>query len=66
MIPCSSTGAVTLDREAYACGGSMGVQVIDCDLNTNDNVVETVFVSLSSTTEPGGGVLESGAQRLRR
>ncbi|HVP11949.1 MAG TPA: S8 family serine peptidase, partial [Phycisphaerae bacterium] len=54
MAPCSSQGTVSLDAAQYGCNGTVGVKVVDCDLNTNDAVAETVTVTLTSTTEPAG------------
>ncbi|HVP10565.1 MAG TPA: S8 family serine peptidase, partial [Phycisphaerae bacterium] len=54
LIACSHQGIITLDREKYACQSSATIQVVDCDLNTNDSVVENVTVNIASTSEPGG------------
>ena len=54
LIACSSAGTISLDSALYACSDTAEIQVIDCDLNTNDTVVETVNVTIDSTTEPGG------------
>ncbi len=54
LASCSSAGVVALDATAYACNGTVGVTVTDCDLNTNNAVVETTTISVTSTTEPGG------------
>ncbi len=63
LIQCSPAGLASLDRTAYGCGGVLGVQVVDCDLNTDDDTVDTVTVIVSSTS--GGDVplvlTESGA-----
>lgn len=50
LIQCSSSGMVSLDRSAYACGATVAVQLVDCDLNTDDNVVESTQVIVSSTS----------------
>lgn len=57
LISCADQGIVSLDRGSYGCGGSAEVVVIDCGLNTDDGVVETVSVTVSSTSEPGGETL---------
>ena len=54
LIACSSQGTISLDSTLYACSATAAIQVIDCDLNTNDTVVETVDVTIDSTTEPAG------------
>jgi len=50
LIRCSSAGLATLDRSAYACGAEIGMQVVDCDLNTNDAVIDSIDVTLASST----------------
>jgi len=45
---CSDAGTIQLDRTKYACEDGLTVRVSDCGLNTNDNVVDTVTVTLSS------------------
>ena len=50
LIQCSSSGIASLDRNSYACGAEMVLQVVDCDLNTDDGVIESVDVELSSST----------------
>lgn len=65
LVNCSRQGQITLDRVKYACSSTATIRVVDCDLNTNDNVVETVNVTVDSTTEPGGetvALTETGAQ----
>ncbi|HKQ50221.1 MAG TPA: S8 family serine peptidase [Phycisphaerae bacterium] len=65
LVNCSRQGLITLDRVKYACSSSATIRVVDCDLNTNDNVVETVNVTIGSTTEPAGETVlltETGAQ----
>ena len=57
LIHCSSQGVVSLNRGAYACEDTAGVKVVDCDLNTDDEVVETVTVTVSSDSEPGGEIV---------
>jgi hypothetical protein len=51
---CDNAGTVEFTAETYACSGSATVEVVDCDLNTNDLVVEMVLISVSSPSEPGG------------
>lgn len=65
LINCSSEGVVRLDALEYPCGATVGVRVIDCDLNTDDGVVETVNVVIASDSETGGEVItltESGPE----
>ncbi|HKQ50220.1 MAG TPA: S8 family serine peptidase [Phycisphaerae bacterium] len=65
LVNCSQQGLIALDRNQYTCTASATIRVVDCDLNTDDNVVETVNVTVDSTTEPGGETVlltETGAQ----
>ena len=64
LVNCSSAGTVALDASVYPCTATAAVQVIDCDLNTDDGTIQTVTVSIDSTTEPTGETVlltESGA-----
>ncbi len=54
LINCSTAGFVSLDREVYACGSDITIRVSDCDLNTDDNVIETVVVHITSDSDPAG------------
>jgi len=65
LVNCSRQGVIALDRNKYPCTAQAAIRVIDCDLNTDDNVVETVSVTINSTTEAGGEsvlLTESGPQ----
>ena len=54
LAPCT-IGQIDLDKQQdYACDDTAQVTVIDLDLDTDPNVVETVQVQLTSTSEPGG------------
>lgn len=54
MLICSSEGVITLDADEYTCGANVAVWVNDCDLNADPELVETVTVTVSSTSESGG------------
>jgi len=54
LVNCSSAGVMLLNRGTYKCQTQADLRVVDCDLNTNDNLVETVTVTIASSTEPGG------------
>ena len=49
LIQCSSNGLVSLDRGQYPCGATVGAQVVDCDLNSDDGEIESVFVTVESS-----------------
>jgi len=57
LFQCGSQGLVQLDSASYACDATASVRVIDCDLNADDNVVETVDVTVTSTSELAGEVV---------
>ena len=54
VIPCSSRGGVRLDRSVYPCSATASLRVVDCDLNTDDEVAETIVIPVTSTSEPTG------------
>ncbi len=54
LINCSTMGRIELDRPRYQCASTAEISVIDCDLNSNGSVVETVVINIASTTEAGG------------
>jgi hypothetical protein len=51
---CSDAGTIELDRGRYSCAASLGMTVVDCDLNTNPATVQTVVVNVASDSEAGG------------
>ncbi|MFQ5461077.1 MAG: S8 family serine peptidase [Phycisphaerae bacterium] len=53
-VTCSSAGTFVLDAATYTCSDTAAMQVIDCDLNLSMIAVDTVDVTLASTTEPAG------------
>jgi len=53
LVNCSSAGFVSMGSQIVQCSGSTNVQVIDCDLNTSDLVVDTVDVMVSSDSDTG-------------
>ncbi len=57
LVNCSSAGMVSFGANLVSCSGTTNVQVIDCDLNSSDAVVDTVDVVVSSDTDPSGFVL---------
>jgi len=57
LVTCSSAGFLSLSRSRFPCLSDLSAQVIDCDLNTDDNTIETVDISIASDTEPGGETL---------
>jgi hypothetical protein len=51
---CSDAGLVTLDQPKYMCASAATITVNDCGLNADNNQIETVTVSIASTSEPAG------------
>jgi serine protease AprX len=54
VTPCSSAGTIRLDRTYYPCESDAVIRVLDCDLNLDSSVIETVTVTIASTSEPAG------------
>jgi hypothetical protein len=54
LINCSPQGVVSLSPALYNCDDVARVKVVDCDLNQDDAVVETVEVVVTSDSEPAG------------
>jgi len=54
LVSCSPQGTVTLDRSKYACEADAVIQVVDCDLDTDSGLVETVEITMLSESEPDG------------
>jgi hypothetical protein len=60
---CSEEGTIAIERNRYSCSGELEVEVVDCDLDLDGAVAETLAVTVFSDTEPGGESLlltESG------
>lgn len=65
MFTCSSAGIVGLNGTRLGCDAVVGIDVIDCDLNLDDNVIDTAVVLVTSDSEPAGEfvtVTEIGAE----
>ena len=54
LATCTSDGRIALDNTKFACDGQVGIRVIDCDLNTDDLVIDTTTVTIASNTEEAG------------
>ncbi len=53
LLTCSSKGSVSVDSTKYACSDTVTIEVNDCDLNTDDGIVEQVTVNVASGLETG-------------
>lgn len=51
---CSDIGTASLDRQSYNCDSDATIKVVDCGLNTDNEVIDTVMVTIASTSEPVG------------
>ncbi|HKQ50219.1 MAG TPA: S8 family serine peptidase [Phycisphaerae bacterium] len=58
LAPCSSRGSLAIGRSTYSCFDSLTVQVVDCDLNANDQTVETTTAHVASGTNPIGSMVQ--------
>ncbi|WP_320046838.1 S8 family serine peptidase [uncultured Ilyobacter sp.] len=54
LATCTPDGHITVDSSDYLCEDVVNVRVVDCDLNTDPNAVETVQITVSSDTESAG------------
>jgi len=54
LATCTSDGRIMLGKTLYACEDEVTLRVVDCDLNTDDELIETVEVEIVSDTETGG------------
>jgi len=57
LINCSSAGIIGMGGNLFPCDGSTSVQVVDCDLNTSDSVVDTVDVTIDSDASLSGPII---------
>ncbi|MBU0617917.1 MAG: hypothetical protein KKI02_09390, partial [Planctomycetes bacterium] len=57
VMSCTDQGIVALDSAKYACEDTAAIQVIDCGLNLDDQVVDTAEVTVTSDTEPAGEIV---------
>lgn len=57
QIACTSQGTIAFDLATYACEDTATIQIVDCDLNTNNLVIDTVNINVQSTSEPGGEII---------
>ncbi len=51
---CTSDGRISLSQANYGCSSLVEIHVADCDLNADDLAVETIEVTIASTSESGG------------
>ena len=54
LFACSSEGIVAMSGSRFACSAVINIDVIDCDLNADDNVIDIASVNVSSTSDPIG------------
>lgn len=51
---CEDAGTLVFGGSTYNCDDVAALEVVDCDLNANDLVVETALISVASPGEPAG------------
>lgn len=56
LQPCHA-GKVSLDRTPVSCSDTLPVRLVDMDLNVSSTAVDSAWVSVSSTSEPGTEML---------
>jgi len=63
LVNCSSAGHVSLSGSLVPCGATVGVRVVDCDLDLDPDAVDSVDVVVSSSSGDSITVmlLESGS-----
>ncbi|TVQ58859.1 MAG: hypothetical protein EA379_12555, partial [Phycisphaerales bacterium] len=54
LVNCSTVGLAKFNRQVFSCDAVVNVQVVDCDLNTDDDKIETVDVHVMSDSDPAG------------
>jgi hypothetical protein len=55
LVNCSDRGLAALSESRVSCAGTnLGMQIVDCGLNSSNTVVDTVTVLVRSTSEPAG------------
>ena len=57
LFTCSSAGIVGISGSRQACSATISIDVVDCDLNLDDGVIDTGTVLVTSTSEPAGEVV---------
>ncbi len=57
LVNCSPAGVALLDSGRYACESIAGLRVVDCNLNTDDMLIEQTMVIVTSDSEPGGEIV---------
>jgi len=57
LATCTSDGHVKLNKSTYSCTSEVAVRVLDCDLNLDDETIDTVMVTVYSTSDPSGELL---------
>lgn len=54
---CFDAGVVDLNRNKYGCESIAEIEINDCGLNVNNLVVDTVQITVDSTSEPAGEIV---------
>jgi len=65
LFTCSSAGIVGMSGNRQACSATIAIDVVDCDLNLDDGVIDTAMVLVTSDSDPTGEMItvtEIGAE----
>ncbi|MBC7834099.1 MAG: S8 family serine peptidase [Phycisphaerales bacterium] len=57
LVNCSDAGVAALGGTRFSCASQAALRVVDCGLNTSDEIVDTVAVVASSTSDPVGEIV---------
>ncbi|MCK4658110.1 MAG: hypothetical protein KAV82_01185 [Phycisphaerae bacterium] len=58
VVSCTDAGTIALDREKYACEGTVVITLIDCGLNLDDAIYDTFMITVVSDSEPAGEAVQ--------
>lgn len=65
LFTCSSAGIVGMSGNRQACSATISIDVVDCDLNLDDGVIDIASVLVTSDSDPVGEIVtvtEIGAE----
>lgn len=65
LFSCSSEGIVSMNGNRQGCSATVSIDVVDCDLNLDDGVIDVGMVLVTSDSEPAGEIVvvtEIGAE----
>jgi len=54
VVNCSDAGTLRMNSDLFACLDVIDFRVVDCGLNTSDEVVDSVTINVASDSTPAG------------